>query len=69
MFRVRLLATQEEIALIAKAARKERLSVSQFVTRVSRNLGKDLKGSKIKRRGATSRKRTKPMRRKPRSSR
>ena len=68
MFRVRVLATQEEIALIAKAARKQRLSVSQFVTRMARNLGKDLKGSKIKRRGATSSKQTKPLRRKPRSS-
>jgi hypothetical protein len=68
VFRVRVLATQEEIALIAKAARKQRLSVSQFVTRTARNLGKDLKGSKIERRGATSRKQTKPLRRKPRSS-
>lgn len=64
MFRVRVLATQEEIALIAKAARKQRLSVSQFVTRVARDLGRDLKASKIKRRGATSRKQTKPPRRK-----
>jgi hypothetical protein len=68
VFRVRVLATQEEIALIAKAARKQRLGVSQFVTRVARNLERDLKGSKIKRRGATSRKQTKPLRRKPRSS-
>jgi uncharacterized protein (DUF1778 family) len=68
VFRVRVLATQEEIALIAKAARKQGLSASQFVTRVARNLGRKLKDSNIKRRDATSRKQTKPLRRKPRSS-
>lgn len=68
MFRVRVLATQEEIALIAKAARKQGLSVSQFVTRVARNLGSELEVSKIERRGATSPKKTKPPRRKPKSS-
>ena len=49
MFRVRLLATQEEIALIAKAARKQGLSVPQFVTRVARNLGSKLKAFKQRR--------------------
>jgi len=68
VFRVRVLATQEEIALIAKAARKQRLSVSQFVTRVARNLGRSLKISKIRRPGTNSRKQTKPPRRKPKSS-
>lgn len=68
MFRVRVLATQEEIALIAKAARKHGLSVSQFVTRVARNLGREIKASKIKRRGAKSLKQTKTSRRKPKSS-
>ena len=69
MFRVRVMATQEEIALIAKAARKQGLSVFQFVTRVTRSLGTELKTSKIKRSGAQSPKKTKPRRRKPRSSR
>jgi uncharacterized protein (DUF1778 family) len=66
VFRVRLLATQEEIALIAKAARKQGLSVPQFVTRVARNLGNKLKA--FKQRGAASPKQTKPPRRKPKSS-
>ncbi len=68
MFRVRVLATQEEIALIAKAARKQGLSVSQFVRRVATKLGRMLKTSKIERRRATSPKQTKPPRRKPKSS-
>ena len=59
MFRVRVLATLEEIALIAKAARRQGLSVSQFVTRVAGDLSRELKASKIKGRGATSRKQTK----------
>ena len=54
MFRVRVLATQEEIALIAQAARKQRLSVSQFVTRVMKEFGKNLKSRKIAPRGRTS---------------
>jgi len=68
VFRVRVLATLEEFALIAKAARRQGLSVSQFVTRVAGNLSRELKASKIKRRGATSPKQTKPPRRKPKSS-
>jgi uncharacterized protein (DUF1778 family) len=68
VFRVRVLATQEEIALIAKAARTQGLSMSQFVTRVARNLGSKPKTLKIKRRGAASPKQTKPPRRKPKSS-
>jgi len=47
VFRVRVLATQEENALIAKAARKQGLSVSQFVTRVIRKLGRKLNPCKI----------------------
>lgn len=47
MFRVRVLATQEKIGLIAKAARKQRLSVSQFVTRVARKLGKNVETRKV----------------------
>lgn len=67
MFRVRVLATQEEIALIAKAARKQRLSVSQFVTGVAKEFGK-----KLKTRNTTSRRPTFPkpkrsLRKKPRS--
>jgi hypothetical protein len=53
VFRVRVLATQEEIVLIAKAARKQRLSVSQFVARVVRKFGKNLKVRKIPRRRRT----------------
>ena len=68
MFRVRVLATHEEIALIAKAARKQGLSVSQFVTRAARSLGKELNASKINRRRRTCPKKAKPPRRKPRSS-
>jgi len=68
VFRVRVLATQEEIALIAKAARKQGLSVPQFVTRAAMSLGRELKASKIKRRGATSPKQRKTQRRKPKSS-
>jgi hypothetical protein len=47
VFRVRVLATQEEILLIAKAARKQGLSLSEFLTRVIRKLGRNLKPSKI----------------------
>ena len=47
MFRVRVLATQEEIALIAKAARKQGQSVPQFITRVIRKVGRNLKARKI----------------------
>jgi hypothetical protein len=47
MFRVRVMATQAESALIAKAARKQDLSVPQFVTRVVRKLGKNLKARKV----------------------
>ena len=68
MFRVRVLATLEEFALIAKAARRQGLSVSQFVTRVAGDLSTELKASKIKGRGATSSEQTKPQRRKPKSS-
>ena len=73
MFRVRVLATLEEFALIAKAARRQGLSVSQFVTRVAEDLSTELKASKIKERGATSPQQTnpqqtKPQRQKPKSS-
>ncbi len=68
MFRVRVLAAQEEIALIAKAARKQGLSVPQFVTHVARSLSRERNTSKIKRSGATSPNKTKPPLRKPKSS-
>ena len=68
MFRVRVLATLEEFALIAKAARRQGLSVSQFVTRVAEDLSTELKASKIKGHDATSPEQTKPQRRKPKSS-
>jgi hypothetical protein len=68
VFRVRVLATQEEFALIAKAARRQGLSVSQFVTRVAGDLSREPKASKIKGRGATSPEQTKPQLRKPKSS-
>jgi len=68
VFRVRVLATQEEIALIAKAARKQGLSVPEFVTNVARSFGTEIKTSQMKRGGATSRRKTKSRRRKPRSS-
>jgi hypothetical protein len=68
VFRVRVLATQEENVLIAKAARKQGLSVSQFVTRVARSLSRKLNPSKIKRSGSTSPRQMKPPRRKPKSS-
>jgi hypothetical protein len=59
VFRVRLLATQEEIALIAKAARKQGLSV--------RKLGRDLKARKIARRRAISPRPKWSFRKKPKS--
>jgi hypothetical protein len=68
VFRVRLLATQEEIALIAKAARKQGLSVPQFVAHVARSLSRERHTSKIKRSSATSPNKTKPPLRKPKSS-
>lgn len=67
MFRVRVLATQEEISLIAKAARKQRLSVSQFVGRVVRKFGKNLKVRKIAPRTRTSPRRKRSLRKKPKS--
>lgn len=67
MFRVRVLATQEEIALIAQAARKQRLSVPQFVTRVVRKFGKNLKVRKIASRTRTSPRRKRSLRKKPKS--
>jgi hypothetical protein len=68
VFRVRVLATLEEFALIAKAARRQGLSVSQFVTRVAGDLSTELKAFKIKGHGATSPQQKKPQRRKPKSS-
>ena len=63
-----ILLSEEEKTNIEKAARKQGLSVPQFVTRVARSLGRELKTSKIKRSGTTSPKKTKPPRRKPKSS-
>jgi hypothetical protein len=67
VFRVRVLATQEEIALIAQAARKQRLSVPQFVTRVVRKFSKNLKVRKIAPRTRTSPRQKRSLRKKPRS--
>jgi hypothetical protein len=67
VFRVRVLATQEEIALIAQAARKQRLSVPQFVTRVVRKFGKTLKVRKIAPRRRTSPRQKRSLRKKPKS--
>jgi len=67
VFRVRVLATQEENALIAQAARKQGLSVSQFVTRVVRKFGKNLKVRKIAPRTPTSSRRKRSLRKKPKS--
>lgn len=67
MFRVRVLATQEEIALIAKAARKRGLSAPQFVTRVVKRLAQNLNTPKTGRHSATSPKRTKSLHKKPKS--
>lgn len=67
MFRVRVLATQEENALIAKAARKQGLSVSQFVARVVRKFGKKLNVRKIAHRRRTSPRRKRSLRKKPKS--
>ena len=67
MFRIRVLAAQEEIDLIEKAARKERLSVPQFVARVTKSLARELKTSKIDRRSTPPSKHKKSPRRKPKS--
>jgi hypothetical protein len=67
VFRVRVLATQEEIALIAKAARKQGLSVPEFVTRVVRKLGRNLKAHKIARPRAISPRPKRSFRKKPKS--
>ena len=67
MFGIRVLATEEETALITHAARKQGLSASQFVTRVAKRLPRNLKVGKIAYRGATSPKQAKSLRRKPKS--
>jgi hypothetical protein len=67
VFRVRVLATQEEIALIAKAARKQGLSVPQFVTRVIRKLGRNLNPHKIAPRRPRSPRPKRSFRKKPKS--
>ncbi len=67
MFRVRVLATQEEIALIAKAAHKQGLSVSQFVTRVIRKLGRNPNPRKIAPRRPRSPRPKRSFRKKPKS--
>jgi len=51
MVRVRIQATQEEAALIAKAARKKGSSVNQFMSQVVRKL------SLLRRKAGTSRRR------------
>ena len=67
MFRVRVLATEEEIALITQAARKRGLSAPQFVSRVVKRLARTLKTPETGRRSATSSRRTKSLRKKPKS--
>ncbi len=67
MFRVRVLATEEEIALITQAARKLGLSAPQFVTRLVKRLTRTLQTPKTRRRSATSPRRTKSLRKKPKS--
>ena len=67
MFRVRVLATQEENALIAQAARKQGLSVTQFVTRVVRKLGRELNPGKIEPRRPKSPSPKRSFRKKPKS--
>jgi hypothetical protein len=67
VFRVRVMATQEEITLIAKAARKQRLSAPQFVSRVTKSLARSLKARKMPRRGVASPGKTESLRRKPKS--
>jgi hypothetical protein len=64
VFRVRVQATQKDLALITKAARMQGLSAPQFVTRVVRKLGRNLKARKIAPRRPTSSRQTKPPRRK-----
>jgi len=65
VFRVRVLATQEESAVIEQAARKKGLSAPQFVTRVIRSLARTLKARKIAHRRTSPRQ--KSLRRKPKS--
>ena len=67
MFGIRVLATEEETALITHAARKQGLSASQFVTRVAKRLAKNLKAGRIAYRGSTPPKQAKSLRRKPKS--
>lgn len=51
---VRVEATQEEIALISQAARKLRLTPSQFVTRAATSLRSKQKSQKAADRGHSS---------------
>ena len=67
MFRVRVPATEEEIALITQAARKQGLSAPQFVTSVIKRLAQTLKPPKTGRRNTTFPRRTKSLPKKPKS--
>ena len=67
MFRIRVQATNEEFALISKAAQKQGLSAPQFVTRSVRNLGKKRKAPKLARPRPTSPEQKNSPRRKRRS--
>jgi len=67
VYRVRVLATQREIALITKAARQGGLTAQQFVTRVAKASAKKHTTSKTVPSRFTLPKRTRSARRKPKS--
>ncbi len=67
MVRVRVEATQEEIALITQAARKLGLTPSQFVTRAATSIRTKHKFHKIAGRNYSSSEKTKLLRRKRKS--
>ena len=68
MFRVRVLATQREMAVITQAAHRQGLIAPQFVTRVVKRLARSLKAQKISpARPAPHSEKNKSLRRKPKS--
>ncbi len=68
MFRVRVLATQKEMAVIAQAARRQGQRAPQFVTRVVKRLARSLKAKKISpARPAPLSTKNKSLRRRPKS--
>lgn len=68
MVRVRVEATQEEIALITQAARKLGLTASQFITRAATSLRSKQKLQKTTGRSNSSLRKTRLPRRKRKSS-